>query len=46
MKNDWNIVLIANEYHRKSMKRAIIHYDLGIAGTDTHMETRHRFCKQ
>jgi hypothetical protein len=46
MKNDWNIVLIANEYHTKSMKRALTLYVLGFAGTDTPKKTHHMLCKK
>jgi hypothetical protein len=44
MKNDWNIVIIANEYHKKSMKRVLTLFVLGIAETYTPMKTHHTLC--
>jgi hypothetical protein len=46
VKKDWNIVLIANEYHTKRMKRALTLNVLGISGTDMPMKTHHTLYKQ
>jgi hypothetical protein len=45
-KNDWNIVLIANEYQTNRQNRALTLDVLGIAGTDTPMKTHHTLYKQ